>query len=117
VALGQGDVTELLNLMDDELVVHRPDPDGATFRGKEGFLESIADWTEGFSDWEVVPQDFVDAGDFVVVHVLQSARGEASGIPIEGVWWFVFEVHDARVTRLSFHSRRPEALEVAGLRE
>jgi ketosteroid isomerase-like protein len=116
-AFERGDVTEMLDLMADQLVVYRADPDDATFHGKEGFLEATAEWTEGFSEWAVVPQEFIDAGDFVVVRVQQVVRGEASGVSVEGAFWFVFEVHDARVTRLSFYVRETEALEAAGLRE
>jgi ketosteroid isomerase-like protein len=115
-AFERGDVSEMLDLMADELVVYRADPDDATYRGKEGFLEATADWTEGFSDWAVVPEEFIDVGDFVVVHVRQIVRGEASGISVEGAFWFVFEVHDALVTKLSFYVREIEALEAVGLR-
>ena len=114
-AFEQGDVSLLLELMADDLVTYRADPDDATYHGKEGFLEATADWTEGFSDWSVIPEEFIDAGDFVVVHVRQVVRGEASGISVEGAFWFVFEVRDARVTRLSFFVREAEALEAAGL--
>jgi ketosteroid isomerase-like protein len=107
----------MLNLMSDQLVVYRADPDDATFHGKEGFLEAASEWTEGFSEWAVVPQEFIDAGDFVVVRVQQLVRGEASGVSVEGAFWFVFEVRDTRVTRLSFYVREIEALEAAGLSE
>jgi ketosteroid isomerase-like protein len=116
-AFEQGDVSRMLDLMADDLVTYRADPDGATYHGKEGFLEATADWTEGFSEWAVVPEKFIDAGDFVLVHVRQIVRGETSGISVEGAFWFVFEVHDARVTRLSFYLREIEAREAAGLRE
>jgi ketosteroid isomerase-like protein len=116
-AFEQGDVSRMLDLMADDLVTYRADPDGATYHGKEGFLEATTDWTEGFSEWAVVPEKFIDAGDFVLVHVRQIVRGETSGISVEGAFWFVFEVHDARVTRLSFYLREIEALEAVGLRE
>ena len=116
-AFERGDMTGMLDLLADDLVVYRADPDGATYRGKEGFLEATADWTEGFSDWAVVPEEFMDVGDFVVAQVRQVVRGEASGISVEGAFWFVFEVHDTRVTTLSFYVREDEALEAAGLRE
>jgi ketosteroid isomerase-like protein len=116
-AFDQGDVSRMLDLMADDLVTYRADPDGATYHGKEGFLEAAADWSEGFSDWSVIPEEFIDAGDFVVVRVRQVVRGEASGISVEGAFWFVFEVHDARVTTLSFYVREVEALEAVGLRE
>jgi ketosteroid isomerase-like protein len=116
-AFEQGDVSRMLDLMADDLVTYRADPDGASYHGKEGFLEATADWTEGFSDWSVIPEEFIDAGDFVVARVRQVVRGEASGISVEGAFWFVFEVRDARVTRLSFYVREVEALEAVGLRE
>jgi ketosteroid isomerase-like protein len=116
-AFKEGDVSRMLDLMADDLVTYRADPDGATYHGKEGFLEATADWTEGFSEWAVVPEKFLDAGDFVVVHVRQLVRGETSGISVEGAFWFVFEVHGAKVTQLSFYTRRGEALEAVGLRE
>jgi len=116
-AFERGDVSEMLDLAADQLVVYRADPDSATFHGKEGFLEATAERTEGFSEWAVVPHEFIDAGDFVVVRVQQVVRGEASGVSVEGAFWFVFEVHDARITKLSFYVREIEALEAAGLRD
>ena len=115
-AFEQGDVGRLLDLMADDLVTYRADPDGASYHGKEGFLEATADWTEGFSDWSVIPEDFVEAGDFVVAKVRQVVRGEASGAPVEQPFWFVFEVRDATVTRLSFYIREEDARQAAGLR-
>jgi ketosteroid isomerase-like protein len=116
-AFERGDVSQMLDLMADELVVYRADPDGATFHGKEGYFEATAEWTEGFSDWSVVPEEFIDAGDFVVAHVRQTAHLEASGMSVESPFWFVFEVSGAKVTKLSFYARRSEALEAVGLRE
>jgi ketosteroid isomerase-like protein len=51
-----GDVSQMLDLMTDDLVTYRADPDGATFHGKEGFLGATADWTGDFSDWSVIPE-------------------------------------------------------------
>jgi uncharacterized protein len=116
-AFERGDVTQMLDLMTDDLVTYRADPDGATFHGKEGFLGATADWTEDFSDWSVIPEEFIDAGDRVLVHVRQMARGEESGIRVEGEFWFVFEVRGSRISKLSFYVRRGEALEAVGLSE
>jgi ketosteroid isomerase-like protein len=116
-AFQEGDLSGMLDLMADDLVTYRADPDGATYHGKEGFLQATADWTEDFSEWSVIPQEFIDAGDRVLVRVRQMARGEASGIPVEGDFWFVFEMRGKRVAKWSFYIRRGEALEAAGLRE
>jgi ketosteroid isomerase-like protein len=116
-AFQEGNLSQMLDLMADDLVTYRSDPDGATYHGKEGFLRATADWTEDFSEWSVIPEEFIDAGECVLVRVRQLARGEASGIPVEGDFWFVFEMRGRRVAKLSFYLRRGEALEAAGLPE
>jgi ketosteroid isomerase-like protein len=93
------------------------EPDNAIYHGKEGFLQGTADWIEGFEEWTVTPREFIDRGDSVVVRVHQTARGERSGVPGEGDIWFVFEVRERKIARLSFHLREAAALQAAGLRE
>jgi ketosteroid isomerase-like protein len=116
-AFREGDLTRMLDLMADDLVTYRADPDGATYHGKEGFLQATADWTEDFSEWSVIPEEFIDTGDYVLVRVRQLARGEASGVPVQGEFWFVFEMRGRRVAKWSFYLRRAQALEAAGLEE
>jgi ketosteroid isomerase-like protein len=116
-AFQEGDLGRMLDLMADDLVTYRSDPDGATYHGKEGFLDATAEWTEDFSEWSAIPEEFIDAGDRVLVRVRQMARGEASGIPVEGEFWFVFEMRGTRLAKISFYLRRAEALAAAGLEE
>jgi uncharacterized protein len=116
-AFQQGDLSRMLDLMADDLVTYRADPDGATYHGKEGFLRATADWTEDFDEWSVIPEEFIDAGDGVLVRVRQIARGAASGIPVEGEFWFVCEMRGRKVAKVSFYVRRGEALEAVGLSE
>jgi uncharacterized protein len=116
-AFQEGDLSQIIDLMADDLVTYRADPDGATYHGKEGYLQATADWTEDFSEWSVIPEEFIDAGDRVLVRVRQMARGEASGVPVEGEFWFVVEMRGSKAAKLSFYVRRGDALEAAGLRE
>jgi ketosteroid isomerase-like protein len=37
-AFQEGDFSRITDLMADDLVTYRADPDGATYHGKEGFL-------------------------------------------------------------------------------
>ena len=110
-------MSQLLHLMADDVVTYRADPDRATYHGKEGFLEATADWSEGFSEWSVVPEEFIDAGNFALARVRQIARGETSGIPVEGEFWFAFEIRGTKVSRLSFYTSRADALEAVGLQQ
>jgi ketosteroid isomerase-like protein len=114
-AFGDGDLVRLSDLVSDDVVVYRAEPDGATSHGLDGFLQLTAEWTEDFLDWTVLPEEFTDAGDRVLVRVRQSARGEASGVPLSEDWWFVFEFEGARVARMSIYSHQADALAAAGL--
>jgi hypothetical protein len=65
----------------------------------------------------VIPEEFIDTGSSVLVRVRQIARGEGSGISVEGEFWFVFEVRGSELCKPSFYIRRTDALEAVGLRE
>jgi hypothetical protein len=66
----------MLDLMADDLATYRADPDGATYYGKEGFLEATADWTEGFSEWAVVRKSSS-------TRATSSCRGGAGSAPVD----------------------------------
>jgi ketosteroid isomerase-like protein len=107
----------LLDLLSDDVTTYRADPDGATFDGKAGFRDATADWTENFSEWQVLPQEFTDLGQRILVRVIQIAQGRSSGVRVEEDYWFLFELTGSKVSKLSFYSRQTEALEAAGLTE
>jgi ketosteroid isomerase-like protein len=111
----RGDLTGWLDLMSDDLVTRRLGLDDAVYHGKEGFLESAAEWSEGFADWSVAAEEFIDAGDQVVVRNRQTARGEASGAPTQMEFWFVHTVSQGKIVRVDMFTNEREALEAAGL--
>ena len=114
-AFERGDISHMIDLMADDLVTHRIEPDNAVYHGKGGFFQATADWIEDFEDWTATAEEFLDAGDNVLVQVHQTARGEGSGVPVESHFWFVFAFRERKIARLSFHSTKDEALEAARL--
>ncbi len=117
-AFQRGGPEAMLELFSDNVITYRPEPDGATLHGKAGFRDAVADWTEDFTEWQVLPQEFTDLGERVLVRVLQIAQGRSSGVRVEEDWWFLFELTTgSQVSKLSFYSNPAEALEAARLRE
>jgi ketosteroid isomerase-like protein len=116
-AFERGELDAMLDLFTDDVITYRADPDGATYDGKAGFLQATADWTEDFSAWHVLPQQFTDLGERVLVRVRQVAQGRSSGIRVEEDFWFLIELTGSKISKLSFYSRHADALEAAGLRE
>jgi ketosteroid isomerase-like protein len=113
----RGDLTGWLELTSDDLVTRRVGLDNATYHGREGFLEQASEWSEGFAEWSVAAEEFIDAGDQVVVRNHQAARGEASGVPIEMDFWFVHTVSQGKIVRVDMFVNEREAREAAGLLE
>jgi ketosteroid isomerase-like protein len=116
-AFNRGDLDHVLDQMSEDVVTYRGTPLGDTFYGKDGFLDAATDWVEGFAAWSVIPEEFIDADDHVVVRVRQEARGEQGGAPVTAMFWFMYTLRDGRIVRLGMYADRDEALEAAGLRE
>lgn len=113
-AFARGDVPGLLEGVSDDLVMYRADPEGVYFHGKEGLLAALADWVEGFDEFSMSTEEFVEAGDWVLVRVRQAARGRDSGVPVEGDYWFVQQVRDGKVVRLDIYVDRDAAFAATG---
>jgi ketosteroid isomerase-like protein len=103
-AFGRGDVEEALTLAHPDIVSRRVVPDRAEYRGHDGLLSLIADWTEGFTDWTFEPEEFTELGDHVVVRIRQSGRGAESGVPVEAVNWTVYHVVGGKIVSLGIYT-------------
>jgi uncharacterized protein len=107
-----GDADGALALYDREVEVHdRPEiPDPQVYRGHEGVLASLGASRSEFAGFDVVPEEFVDTGDQVVVVVRFLGTGRESGVPIEERLCHAWTVRNGKVVRMEVHSDRDRAL-------
>ncbi len=113
-----GDLSGALEFLTDDVVTHQVlGLETNTVHGKAEFLGLAVEWMEGFADWTIAAEEFIDAGDRVVVRNRHTGRGEASAAPVEAEYWFVYTVRDGEITRIDLHVSRSGALEAAGLSE
>jgi ketosteroid isomerase-like protein len=91
--------------------------DPQTYHGLEGYLEFAGDWFEPYQEYELRPNEYVDAGESVVVEVAQEGRLAGSNQTMKGTFWFLMTLRDAKVIRFEIYGGRDQALEAAGLRE
>jgi ketosteroid isomerase-like protein len=106
--------------LDEQVEIRLPAdyPEGEpVFRGREGFDEMIAMLRDTWGEFRVEPEQFLDAGDRVVVFARILAEGSASGVPIELKTTHVWTVRAGRATSMRAYRDRSEALEAAGLSE
>ncbi len=116
-AFESGNLSEALEIFAPEMVTHvaQPIPVAGTYYGPEGFLQVMLDWAEGFDDLEQTGEEFIDAGDQVVVRTLHSSRGAESGVPVKTNLWYVWTARGGKAVRLDIFNEKAEALEAAGL--
>jgi ketosteroid isomerase-like protein len=67
-------------------------------------------WDSTWDELETVPEEYVDAGDDVLVTVHYSARGRGSGIPYEERLYDVYSFVNGKCVRKREFRERSEAL-------
>jgi ketosteroid isomerase-like protein len=83
--------------------------------GPEGFLRANQEVLEAFDDYRVEAEEFIDAGDAVVVLVRISGRGKASAASLEMRLAHLWTLRNGEVIRGEVYRSRGEAIQAAGL--
>ena len=101
-----------LALLHPEIVLHdRPEaPDPQVYHGHDGVLRSLGDSRETFEGLDVAPEEFIDAGEHVVVVFRFVGKGRESGVPIDERLAHLWTIHDGKAVRMAVHSSREDAL-------
>jgi len=118
-AVNRGDLDALVELTDPDAIWwdRADDPTSAgPHRGREAGLQHFAEILEDI-DLQTHPDEFIDAGDSVVVGVRLTGRGRASGVDFEEHEFHVFTLHNGKVTEQREYRERNEALKAVGLEE
>jgi ketosteroid isomerase-like protein len=90
-------------------------PDQQIYSGVEGAMQFNAEWADAWDDWELEVEDYLDAGESVVVIINQRGRSKATGIPVDMRFAQVWTLRDGQAIRMQMYARPEEALEAVGL--
>ena len=91
--------------------------EGKVLRGLSQIVQAFdAELDEVWDDHRIEPQEFIDAGDRVVVLQREYQRSK-SGVELEIDTATIFDLHEGRVVRMQGYMNPAEALEAAGLSE
>ena len=121
-AFERGDIEGFLALCDPAVVWdHRNYVSGEfdpVYYGHDGIERFLGEWREFFESYYVHAEEFIDAGDAVLVRVQQGGRGKHSGVTVESPpYWVITRERDALVVRIEFYRHKAEALKAVGLEE
>ncbi len=105
-------------LVDPEVEVHDPPltPDARAYHGHAGLREAMRNVELAFEEVSFEAEDFLDAGDDVVVLVRMIGRGKGSGVEVDARIAHLWTLREGKGVRVRVLDR-DDALEAAGLRE
>ena len=106
----------MLEILDPDVEVYDHDiPDAGTYRGTAGFEQWLADWTAAWEEFAMQPEEWIDAGDKVVIILLMTAKGRGSGVEVTRRDGMVWTLRDGKVIRLDYFNTEEQARAAAGL--
>jgi ketosteroid isomerase-like protein len=114
---GRGDFSVSVPLFDEHVVfVLGPDfPDAGAYLGREALADYTRALLEAWTRFTLEAEEMIDAGDSIVVAVVQRGVGDSSGTPTEFRYFQVWTFRGAKAVRLEGFREREEALAAAGL--
>jgi ketosteroid isomerase-like protein len=92
-------------------------PDRQIYHGPAGAMQFNAEWSDAWDDWALEPEEYIDAGERVVVILNQRGRSKATGIPVEMRFAQVWTLRDGQGIRMQLYASVDEALQDVGLAE
>ena len=86
-------------------------PDRETRYGREGIKELFASYMEAFDALRLEPEEFIDAGDQILVCLHQLARGKGSGARVVSRIAHVWTMEGGAAARLRIFADKGSAIE------
>ena len=116
-ALNRDDIDSAVQLCDPDVRVFvNPDVVAALPpRGQREVANYLRGWFDSWDTYVPRPQEFIDAGDQVIVMVSLRARGKGSRFEIEEEMADVFTLDDGNIVQLRLYVDRGVALDAAGI--
>ena len=106
----------LWDVVDDRVEVHDHDtPDQGAYRGRTGVDRWLRDWSDAWAEWDIEPEEFIDAGDRVIAVIRMRTKGAGSGVELDRQDAIVYRFSEDKILRTDYYNSKQQALEVAGV--
>ena len=117
VAWHGDDMTDWFGFFDPGAVWQTRDdePDAGVYEGHAGIARLMDFWADNFDALVVEPEEYVDAGDSVVVPSVVRGRGKTSGAPVELHYSFVWTLRDGKIVAVREYQSKEDAFEALGV--
>ncbi len=88
--------------------------DAGEYRGHAGFGRWLKDWASAWSEYTLETEEFIDAGERVVVFILEKTTGHGSGVALDRHDAMVIAMRKGKIARLDYYNDRDQALKAVG---
>jgi ketosteroid isomerase-like protein len=83
--------------------------------GRDKFIEMSRHYWGAWDSYRVEAEDFIDAGQSVVITVREQGRGKGSGVRLDRRWAQIWTFRDGRIVRWEPRRSTEDAVKAAGL--
>jgi ketosteroid isomerase-like protein len=90
-------------------------PGATTARGVDAVARYIASFVNYWDGVQIQPEEYIDAGDQIIVVARFVGRGKSSGVDVDRIWAYVWTIRDGKALRMEAYAERGEALRAVGL--
>ena len=112
---GRGDPAEALVDFDPDVVLNSVEQ--GTSRGRDAVQRNFKRWASAWEQSEATAEEFIDAGDRVLVTAHFRGRGRGSGVEVDARFYDLFTLRDGKIVRVDEFTARDEALRAAGIEQ
>jgi ketosteroid isomerase-like protein len=88
-----------------------------TRRGHQAVKSFLEDQRAVIEDFHVDPEEFIDAGEQVIVTVRLSGRARHTGLPFKARYVHVVTLRNGKALHVRLYASKAQALEAVGLSE
>ena len=114
------DVDALLDVLyDPDAVYHSrtDEPDTGVYRGREAIRGMMHMWLEMFEDFRFQMEEYIDAGDAVVMPGWDCVSAPESSAEVRQPYTWLAKLRGGRVVEVREYDTKDEALDAVGLQE
>jgi ketosteroid isomerase-like protein len=115
-AYASGDEEALRELMDPEIEIYAEPGmiNAGRYTGWQGWQQWTSQWDDAWEEISYEPLEFVEVGDSLVVAPTRVVgRGAESGLEIDRVFGYLYEIRDGKGIRFHTYGNKERALEAA----
>jgi ketosteroid isomerase-like protein len=109
-----------MDLLAEDVEFRQPDEIGGgegVYRGRAGVVRGVEQLLDVFDGLNAEPQEFIVAGNYVVVLIRLVGHGKGSGVPINVAQAHVWRFRGSQIDLWHVYPNRQEALEAVGFTE